>query len=478
MVRERVSAWHEQAQSLRKSVVERLREKSLRTRVLSALHRMFVRPLPPLAITHIQPPTLVVLMAGTSIEQYDRAGQFGRLASSLERHRKYFRTVLFMTADRRNYTGQIGLDGVRHISASRLLPTLLPDGVSLLLSGLLRFRTMRKVTSVVILDEESATAGWLIKRLSSSQLALSSGAPWAPPRRMDIGVKRRWLVRAALRRLDRIVVWPSDESDTVSDAAAEGLERNRLPDLVDADLFCPLTTTDPARPRTIGAFMSTGDEADARVMMGVGERLIRRNPGAVLRVLLSGHDAEVRASALQSEVAQRGIPIEFQVLPPAEMLPDAIARLRMCLAFSDPESVRGLLRAMSSGVPGIIVRPSADEEGEAEAEVPGWSHFVLNSSPTQEEITRNIETLFREPGVRLRMAREGRRFVVAKHSLKALAAEESKFLLGQDLFEELNPIVEPEFDPDAEAEKLAQMLEGLGVTRTESQDAEGLEAAA
>lgn len=410
----------------------------------------------------MQPPMLIVMMAGTSIEQYEQAGQLGRLSASLERHTRYFRTILLMTADRTDYTSVFGIDRVRHMRLPTPVPSAPSSGIALLISVIFRFRTVRMATSIVILDEESASAGWLASRLSRSGLSMSSGAPWSPPRHMNIEGRRRWFARAALRRMAQVVQWPTSEDLT----AIDGVEVSTLPHLVDADLFCPLTTTDPARPRTVGVFLGTDGEANARVMLGVAEKLIRRKQSAVLRVFVNGHDAESRAAALQAEVVDRVGQIEFQTLPRIEMLPDAIARLRMCMAFDDAESVQNLLRAMASGVPGIAVKREAFDDEDADA--PGWSRFVLKSGPTEEEITRNIETLFREPGIRLRMAREGRRFVVANHSLEALAAKESKLLLGENSLDAMNFSPEPEFDAGAEAEKLAQMLELVGVMRSDT----------
>ncbi len=459
----RVSAW-------KQKLFTQFGEGSAKNAVSTRLRDLIKRPQPPMQITEIQPPTLLVLMAGTTIEQYEQAGQLGRIAASLERHARLFRTVMLMSTDSTDYTELIGVERVKHVKMPLLVPRLLPGGIALSMSALVRFRTVRKASSVVILDEESAVSGWISKRLSGSGLSMSSDAPWAPPRHMSIEGKRRWLARAAMRRIDHFVQWPTGKSP-------HGIEESKalfLPELIDADLFCPLETTDPNRPRTVGVFIGSDDEADGRIVLGVAERLIRRQQTAVLQVFVTGHSAEPRASSLQSEASERGLPVSFQQLPRSEMLPDAIARLRLCIAFDGSEPVRGLLQAMASGVPGIAVQ----KKSEGETESPGWSRFVLPSGPTEEEISRNIETLFREPGVRLRMAREGRRFVIASHSLDALSAIETRHLLGDNPLETPLEIPEPEFDADAEAEKLAQMLEGLGVSRVATEDTGEAEVAA
>lgn len=427
------------------------------------MRAVFVRERPLLEITPMRPPVLIVMMAGTSVQQYLDAGQMGRLSASLERQTKYFRSVLFMTTDRTDQTHLINSDRVRHVRVPFFIPPFLSGGLTLLLSAVFRFRTVRGAASIVVLDEEAALAGWFAGRASGADLFMSTGAPWAPPRHMDISGKRHRIVRAALQRIRLEIHWPRVDSPPVP--VMEDVEVSELPELVDADLFCPLTTTDPARPRIIGVFISTEDESDARVILGVAETMARRNQNAVLRVFLTGHGAESRVALLQAEVVERSKLMEFRTLPRMELLPDAIARFRMCIAFSDRESTQNLLRAMASGVPGILVKKeSADAETDAESF--GWSRFVLTSGPTEEEITRRIETLFREPGVRLRMAREGRRFVIAYHSLDALAAQESRMLLGTELLESMEFAPEPEFDADAEAEKLASMLESLGVARS------------
>lgn len=439
---------------------------SIKETMLAKLRGVFTNENPPLGITLVQPPILIVLMAGTSVQEYEEAGQLGRLSAALQRHTRYFRTVLLMTTDRTDYTENLDTAQVRHVRMPKLLPPGPSGGFALLLSMIFRFRSVSKAASVVILDEESAPAGWLASRLNGSRFSMSMGAPWAPPRYMNVEGKRRWLERAALRRVGQVVQWMPTDGFAPGDSA----EVSHLPQLIDADLFCPLTTTDPTRPRMVGVFLGTEDEADARVMMGVAERLARRKQTAILRVFVSGHGAESRAAALQAEVAERGSAIEFQTMPRIEMLPDAIARLRMCIAFKDPKSIENLLRSMASGVPGIAVdREAGDSDDDVEA--PGWSRFVLTSGRTEEELSRNIETLFREPGVRLRMAREGRRFVIASHSLEAVSANESRLLLGEELLEKMNFAPEAEFDADAEAEKLASMLELLGVARTEPEEA-------
>jgi hypothetical protein len=86
------------------------------------------------------------------------------------------------------------------------------------------------------------------------------------------------------------------------------------------------------------------------------------------------------------------------------MLPDAVARLRARVGFDDPVASQLLLSAMSSGVACILIDPdptvTIKDLGGA-----NWLHFVSRSEATQERTAKNIETLFREPEVRLRLAR-------------------------------------------------------------------------
>lgn len=442
-----------------------LRRLSVSTRVGRVFARMFSRELPPLAITQIQRPALLVLMAGTTVQQYEQAGQLGRLTASLERHARYFRTVLLMTADRSSYTEQIALEGVRHLRTPVPWPF---SGASLASLGvLLRFRSVRQTTAVVLIDEQAASAGWLASRLGGSAMSMSVGAPWAPPRNSSVDGWRQWLMRKALNRVESIVEWPG----TKERLELPNTETVILPPLVDVDLYCPLTTTDPARPRTIGVFIGPENETGARIIIGVAERLKRRRQNAVVRVFVTGAGGRTaRAAALQGEAQERDVAIEFEPLPEYEMLPDAISRMRLCVAFGTGDSVQYLLRAMASGVPGIAIEADQAQSGSGSeaSEGPDWTNFVLNSSATEEEITRNIETLFREPGVRLRLAREGRRFVVASHSLDALAARETRLLLGPDANSFAVEPAEAPYDPEAEAEKLAAMLEMVGVVRIET----------
>lgn len=462
----------------RAGVMARLSQISVPVRI----KRIFEKELPPLSITAVQRPALVILMAGTTVRQYEQAGQLGRLAASLERHARYFRTVLLMTTDRSSYTEQFSIEGVLHRRVP--VPSPLRGTALLLLSVLVRLRSVRKATAVLIVDEEAAPAGWLASRLSGAAMSMSAGAPWAPPRDTSADGWRRSAVRMALSRVESVIEWPQapehlDIPDNGISPATPAAETRSLPVLVDADLYCPLTTTDPARPRTVGVFVGPEHEEGARTIIGVAERLNRRSQTAQFRVFVTcGGGAEARAAALQGEAKERDVEIEFLPLPPPEMLPDAIARLRLCVAFGTGDPVHYLLRAMASGVPGIAIDPEPESSG-AVPGGPDWTHFVLSSGATEEQIARTIETLFREPGIRLRLAREGRRFIVARHSLDALSELEDRLLLGPDAHAPQVNAGEPVFDADAEAEKLAMMLEMVGVARIDfNQETEPEERAA
>ncbi|MDA0676529.1 MAG: hypothetical protein O2788_00805 [Chloroflexi bacterium] len=344
--------------------------------------------------------------------------------------------------------------------------TPLRGSSALLASVAIRFRSVRQASVVTAMDEQSVPAGWLASKLSNSALTVSLGTPWSVPDELS----REWqpgrLHRKALRQVRLSVGWPRA---TAAELTALP-EPYRLPVLVDVDLYCPLTTTDPARPRTVGVFLGSDHDSRGRMVIGVAEHLLKRRQHLVLRVFIaSTHGASEKVAALESEATQRGVNVEFHLLPAPEMLPDAIARMRLCVGFNDPVSSQLLLRAMSSGVPCISIDPdptvtSGDFEGA------DWSQFVLRSETTQEDVARNIETLFREPGVRLRMAREGRRFVRSRHSFDALVALESDLLLktSSGYVEDSVIDTEPEFDAEAEAAKLAMMLESVGVARSGS----------
>ena len=204
------------------------------------------------------------------------------------------------------------------------------------------------------------------------------------------------------------------------------------------------------------------------MVIGVSEHLHRRGQQLFLRVFVaSAQGAGEKVATLQAEAEQRGVNVEFHALPAPEMLPDAIARMRLCVGFNDAVSSQLLLRAMSSGVPCISIDPDASVTS-GDTSGTNWTQFVLQSEPTQEDVTRKIETLFREPSLRLRMAREGRRFVRARHSLDALVAVEAEQMLklATGGSEDDQVDLEPEFDADAEAAKLAMMLEAVGVSKS------------
>lgn len=423
--------------------------------------RFFKRDLPPMSISPVKSPMLLVLMAGTTIRQYEEAAQTGRFSASLERYSRHFRSVVLMTTDRSGYTETIALPRVRHLPVN--VPAPLRGSALLLMSVAFHFRTVRQATSVLVMDEKASPAGWFVSRLSRSELSMSIGAPWTPPRKGNTGGFRNRLLRMAMDRVTTVIEWPECEVLPVAPSA----KTHRLPALVDVDLFCPLATTDPARPRTVGVFIDSGDEVYARVMIGVSERLKRRRQDVVIRVFVvsKNHDADAKAAALQGEARERDASVEFLSLPPVEILPDAIARMRLCVSFGHGAPTGYLLRAMASGVPGIAIAPKHGKAVHEPQTGPDWTYFVLNSGATEEEITRNIEMLFREPGVRLRLAREGRRFVVARHSVAALAEQEALVLLRSGASQETLE-VESEFDAQAEAKKLSMMLAAVAETGT------------
>lgn len=395
--------------------------------VLENLRARFRQVTPPYAITHIQPPALLVVMAGTTVARYQDAGQFGRLSGALERYSQHFKTVMLLTADQKNFTVEFSSDRVRHLS-SRL--GFGPSGFSILITLAVRLRAVRRSTSVVILDEQAATAGWVASKLSGSRLTMTVGAPWAPPRSTSIIGWRNWSNRTALRRVERLIRWQTADSRS-NGPPTPNAENTCLPALVDSNLFCPVTNTDPSRPRVIGVFLRADQEMESRLVLATAERLARRGLDARLRVMIDGEGRESKANALNSETAGKDIPVEFRAIPPVEMLPDVLAHMRMCLSFEHPASDWDFLKAMSCGVPCVLVeRPEVSRSFSREER--SITRFLLRSSANEEQIVKSIETLLREPGIRLRMAREGRKFVVNSHSLAAVSATESRLLLGDD----------------------------------------------
>lgn len=440
---------------------------SLAARVRERFSR--IRSLPKFAITHVQPPVLLVLMAGTTVAQYEKAGQLGRLDAALGRYSKRFRTVALLTNDREDFTGKLSHERVRHLR-SRI--PFAGDSTKLALNALLHLRTVRNTSSIVMFDEQSAPSAWLTSSLSGAKITMSIGAPWAPPRSSGFANWKGFLVRVGMNRADQLIEWRSPSAKNKT-PRIDNAELHVLPQLTDTDLYCPLTTTDPTRPRTVGVFIDSSDESAARVVAGVTKRLQQRGIDAVIRVLVAGERSESFAASLNAETSNLSSKIEFQAVPSAEMLPDAISRMRMCVAFDGAASTTNLLRAMSSGVPGIAVGvqeiDSLNEPNKAD-----WTSFVLRSGATEEEITKSIETLFREPGLRLRLAREGRRFVVANHSLDSVAALESELLIVSSSHHNRTHRYQSEdFDAETEAEGLALMIEAVQAPEEDNEPVAG-----
>jgi glycosyltransferase involved in cell wall biosynthesis len=416
------------------------------------------RPQPELVITPMPRTLLVVTMVNLTAQSYAEAGQLARLSAALARYERHFDEVVLVTPDRVDFSDQLEAENVSHMRSIVPGPKIFRTAVTVARNS----RLMRRATAVMAFDEPGAVPGWLAARLSGSGLTLSVGAPWAPPRSLTrLEGLKAWPVRKAMRRITDVTIWEGE----VERDPAENASPHWLPSFVDADLYCPLVTTDPARPRMVGAFLNAADTASAIGLIGVADRLKRDGHNVMFRVfLLSGAAAEVQAAALQGDVAERSAPIEFLALPRTEMLPDVISRLRICLSFGSGEALPFTLRAMSSGVPCVVVGASEAESGERRR---GWRDFVLHAGTSNEDIAHAIEALFREPGLRLRMGREGRRLVIARHSLDAIAREEAAVFKGEPLEHEAQE-AEPEFNANDEAEKLAAMLEALGVTRAES----------
>ena len=142
--------------------------------------RRYTKDLPELAVTAIHPPTLLILMGGTTIAEYDRAGQVGRLSSALERYARHYRTVLLMTPDSKDFTVRLDVPRVRHLT----MPTYLPvrGSAAMSLATAMRFRSIRHASVVNVMDEQAASAGWLASKLSDSPFSISLGVPWSAPR--------------------------------------------------------------------------------------------------------------------------------------------------------------------------------------------------------------------------------------------------------------------------------------------------------
>ena len=437
---------------------ERMPETGLRERFAGA----FERPKGPLMVITKRPRTkLAVTMASVTVKHYIDAGQVARLSDALSRYAKGFDEVVFITPDRMTLTDEFAAENVTHL---RVLPFVYGPWIfRTAISTVLRFRSFHNVTAVLALDEAGAVPGWIVAKASGSDLVLSAGAPWAPPKpkKPFDGIKA-WPVRQAVKRISDVTLWEGETGR----GRAESAERHALPAFVDANLYCPLITTDPSQPRMVGAFVSASDTASAIGLIGAAETLKHDGHNLMFRVfVVSGSDGEAKAAALQGDVAERSAPIEFSALPRVEMLPDVISRLRICLSFGADETLPFTLRAMSSGIPCIVVGLE-DDESVARW---GWRDFVLKSGGSNEQIAYSIEALLREPTLRLRMAREGRRVVTDQHSLDAIAAHEVA-ILKKTPIEKPSESAGDDFNADEEAEKLAAMLEAIGVARSDDED--------
>ena len=413
---------------------------------------------PEMVISPRRQETLVVVLGGTTLEEYRRVGQFARLCSGLERYSLHFDRVLLLTADRHDFTGDLDLPKVRHVWTPRLVPG--SPRLRLFASLLLRLKHLRTATAVLALDGHGAVFAWLVSKLSGSPVAGSFGAPWSPVQDRNSPSGR--LTRFGLSRIERAVVWQWAGDLTLS----EGVEEYRLPAHVDTELYCPLKNTDPDRPRVAVSFIYPDEAAEANTLMSVADRLERLRAGIGLKVaLIGGAEGAVRAASLQAEAELRGVPVQFIPLPEPGLVPDVLARARIFIGIADKGPPPFLFEAMASGVPCIVAR-SESQLGEP---VENWARFVIPCRAVDDEICRVVIALLREPGVRLRLGREGRRLAVAAYSINAAVWTEVQLLRAASPQAETPTAPgEEQYDADAEAEKLAGMLAAIGITRAET----------
>jgi glycosyltransferase involved in cell wall biosynthesis len=210
------------------------------------------------------------------------------------------------------------------------------------------------------------------------------------------------------------------------------------------------------------AFIGPDDTAAAVMLMGAAQRLMRHKHGVVIRafVVTPGAAGEVQAAALRGEAAERQSVVEFAHLPTFELLPDLFARPRLCISFGSEQSVPYVLRSMACGVPCVVAGGSGDST-ETRSNRPDWHGFVLKTGDSDAALARGVEAVLREPALRARLGREGRRFVIARHSLDAIQREESALLRQPGTAADVKKAVperEGEFDAEAEAAKLAVMV--------------------
>lgn len=378
-------------------------------------------PEPQLKITKSPKTALAITMASATVSQYVESGLMSRLSMALERYSSHFDEVVLVTPDRESFTEHFGIENVTHVPVKRSIPG--PWILKMSVSVALQFKAMRGATVVLALDEAGAAPGWLISRLSGCQLVLSAGAPWAPPRpkRPFDGLKA-WPVRQAVKRISDVTLWDGESGRP----RALRAESHRLPAYVDAELYSPLVMTDPERPRMVGAFLSASDTESAMGLMGAADTLKRDGHDLMFRVfLLASSGAEAKAAELQAGVVERSAPIEFIALPRIELLPDVISRLRICLSFGADHALPFTLRALSAGVPCVVAGVDVDDRSGRERD---WRDYVIRTGNSNRDIVRAIESLLREPLLRLRLGREGRRLVMTQHSLDAIAAKEVAIL--------------------------------------------------
>ena len=427
----------------------------------------------PLAVSFRPAPTLVVLISTARLADYERAGRLAHLTGAFERYRAHYRRVLVVSRDSRRYDGRM-VDGVEHVRLPLRLP--LWGGLALALVVIIRFRTLRKATGVIALDGPAGVAGWIAGRLSGAPSSISLGAPWSPPTGLGDGASRvsRWLGAAGVRRVARVSLWPGADMQAPPGAR----EYVDVGEWVNTDLFTPLETTDPGRPERVVAFLDVRDPNVTGLVIGAAHELRRVWPRAEVKAVATGGRVNAAAvDSLQAEAELRESPVEFVGKTPQETMPHILPRSFAALVPGTNGLPAGALEAMSSGVPCIVAGIPQDENWTEDAIEERWRKFSLPCTADASGVVTALLMLHREPEVRMRLAREARRFVQSQYSLEAAVRDEVSALGHYGVFEQQDKeqdekavAGQKEFDWSEEAEKLSDMLTALGVTKDDDSD--------
>ena len=380
-------------------------------------------PMRPLNKAGLRGRVLAIAFSLTTLEDYRKAGQFGRFQRILERYARAFDSVYVLTPDKADFTAELGVSRALHLGMPRWAPA--SRYLSLVLLPIIHRRRLARVTVVRTFNTPAGITGSIIRRLSGARVLVSYGYSWAEFVSNGSRLKGRvasLIENRSLKSADELIVATSAQRDDLSDLHP-GKPVHLLPNFVDTGMFCPALTTDPSAPPFLLYVGRVERQKNIPLLFDAVETAARLLPG--LRLAVVG-DGSLRPQ-LEADALRRELPIEFTGTVPHESLPLLFSRAFAYVLPSDYEGMpKSLLEAMSSGATCI----ATNVPGTRDLITDGLTGLLVPAGDAA-ALANAILRLHREPSLRPRFGIEARRFVVSRYSFDASMDREIDILLGR-----------------------------------------------